>query len=232
MQAKKHSNRTTAVSAPVSTERLFLALPLPPPIRELLAELAQPVPGVTWTRAAQLHVTLRFLGDVTVDRIDALVERLAAVHVDAFVLPLEGLGTFPPNRPPRVVWIGVGSAHPRLFQLRQRVDDALLAAALPLDVRTFHPHVTLGRCSGRAAGLPAWLHTHREFAAPPFRVDAFDLCASVLHPSGAVHLLRRRFPLATAGSLAPHRGPTQSRDASDHGEGVQTGENRPAGAPR
>ncbi|MBM3852954.1 MAG: RNA 2',3'-cyclic phosphodiesterase [Verrucomicrobia bacterium] len=215
--------------APVSTERLFLALPLPPSIQELLAPLAQPLPGVTWTRPAQLHVTLRFLGDVTVDRIDAILERLAAVHVGAFVLPLEGVGTFPPNRPPRVVWIGVGSAHPRLFQLRQRVDDALLAAALPLEVRNFHPHVTLGRCSGRAAGLPSWLHTHREFAAPPFRVAAFDLCSSVLQPSGAVHSLRRRFPLAAPGSLDPTRGPAQSEATADVGGDIRPGEGRPPG---
>lgn len=181
---------------PGATERLFLALPLPPVVRDVLAGLAQPLPGVAWTRPAQLHVTLRFLGDVPVEKIDAIVTRLAAVRVAAFVLPIEGLGTFPPNRPPRVAWIGVGAGHPRLFQLRQRVDDSLLAAGLLLDVRTFHPHVTLARCTGQAAGLAAWLHTHREFIAPPFRVEAFELCSSDLRPSGAVHTLKQRFPLA------------------------------------
>lgn len=188
--------RPTPVGSPGPTERLFLALPLPPPVRAALTVLGQPLPGVAWTRPGQLHVTLRFLGDVPVARHETILTRLAAIRVAAFVLPIEGLGTFPPNRPPRVAWIGVGAGHPRLFQLRQRVDDALLAAGLALDLRTFHPHVTLARCTERAAGLAAWLRTHREFTAPPFRVESLDLYASELRPGGPIHTLKHRFPLA------------------------------------
>ena len=158
----------------VPTERLFLALTLPPPVREALAGLAQPMPGVTWTRPEQLHVTLRFLGDVPSDQIEHVMVRLAEIKVASFILPVEGLGTFPPKHPPRIAWAGVGSGHPRLFQLRQRVDDALLATGLPIDVRMFHPHVTLARCT-EDAGVPLaqWLRAHREFLAPPFRPLAF-----------------------------------------------------------
>ena len=178
------------------TERLFLALTVPPAVRDALAVLARPAKGLAWTRPEQLHVTLRFLGDVSVEKIDAIVTRLSAVHVEPFILPLEGVGTFPPNRPPRVLWIAVGAGHPRLFQLRQRVDDALLAAGLQLELRTFHPHVTLARCAENSATAVAqWMHEHREASAPPFRVDAFDLFSSELQPSGAVHTLRHHFPL-------------------------------------
>ncbi len=176
--------------------RLFIALPLPDPVRDTLAALAQPLPGVNWTRPEQLHVTLRFLGDVPADQYDAMVARLAAVEVAPFILPVEGVGTFPPNRPPRVLWIGVGAGHPRLFQLRQRLDDALLATGLALDVRTFHPHITLARTTENAApAITHWLHAHRDVTAPPFRVESFDLYASDLQPSGAVHTLQQRFPL-------------------------------------
>jgi RNA 2',3'-cyclic 3'-phosphodiesterase len=182
----------------MTTERLFVALTLPPPVRDAVASLAQPLPGVAWTRPDQLHVTLRFLGDVSVDMIDSLTARLTTVQVAPFILPLEGVGTFPPNRPPRVLWIGVGSGHPRLFQLRQRLDDALLAAGLQLDVRTFHPHVTLARCTENAApAVGHWMHVHRNVTPPPFRVEAFDLYASELRPEGAVHTLRQSFPLMT-----------------------------------
>lgn len=181
----------------MSPERLFVALALPAPVRATLESQAQPLPGVTWTRPEQLHVTLRFLGDVPAAQIEPLVARLATVRVAPFVLPVEGVGAFPPNRPPHVLWIGTGSGHPRLFQLRQRVDDALLAAGLQLDLRTFHPHVTLARVTeDAAAAAQHWLHTHRDFAAPPFRVEAFDLYASTLHSAGAVHTLKQRFPLA------------------------------------
>ena len=178
------------------SERLFIALTLPPPVRESLIALAEPLPGVVWTRREQLHLTLRFLGDVPTAQIEPMIERLATVRVEPFILPVEGLGTFPPNRAPRILWIGVGSGHPRLFQLRQRVDDTLLATGLPLDVRTFHPHATLARCTEIAAKpLARWLAAHRDFVAPPFRVEAFELYASELRPDGAVHTLRHRFPL-------------------------------------
>jgi 2'-5' RNA ligase len=152
---------------------------------------------VNWTHADQLHVTLRFLGDLTTQQRDRVIERLERVQVASFVLPVEGVGTFPPpGRPPRVIWIGTGSGHPRLFQLRQRLDDALIAAGLDLDVRTFHPHVTLARCTENAGpAVSAWCEAHREFTAPPFRAASFELYASELRPSGAIHTLRRSFPL-------------------------------------
>lgn len=179
------------------TERLFIALTLPVAVRDELARWAQPLPGVTWTRPDHLHVTLRFLGDVSTDAIERATTRLATVQVAPFILPVEGIGTFPPNRPPRILWIGTGSGHPRLFQLRQRLDDALIAAGLQLDVRTFHPHVTLARCTeDGSAAVIHWAHAHRDAVAPPFRVEAFDLYASELHPTGAIHTLRQRFPLA------------------------------------
>lgn len=181
----------------MTTERLFIALTLPPAVQDTLAALAKPLPGVSWTRREQLHVTLRFLGDVPADFIDPMMTRLAGVRVEPFILPVDGVGTFPPNRPPRILWIGVGSGHPRLFQLRQRLDDSLLAAGLQLDVRTFHPHVTLARCTENAApAIAHWVHVHRNITAPPFRIEAFDLYSSELRPSGAVHTLKRSFPLA------------------------------------
>lgn len=179
------------------TERLFIAFTLPDPVRDVLAALAQPIAGVNWTRPEQLHVTLRFLGDVPEAQIEPMIARLATVQVAPFILPIERTGSFPPGRPPRVLWAGVGSGHPRLFQLRQRLDDAVLASGLPLDVRTFHPHVTLARCTENAAASALrWLAARKEFTAPPFRVEAFDLYASDLRPEGAVHTLRRRFPLS------------------------------------
>ncbi|WP_414661964.1 RNA 2',3'-cyclic phosphodiesterase [Horticoccus sp. 23ND18S-11] len=181
----------------METERLFVALTLPAPVRAVLAGFARPLTGVTWTPPAQLHVTLRFLGDVATDALPPLMERLAKIRVAPFVLSIEGAGSFPPNRPPRTLWVGVGSGHPRLFQLRQRLDDALLASGLQLDLRTFQPHVTLARATEVPdCGATPWLNQHRQIAAPPFLVEAFDLYASELRPEGALHTLKRSFPLA------------------------------------
>ena len=178
------------------SDRLFIALTPPPAVRALVSELAEPLPGVDWIAPENFHITLRFLGDVPEEAREAMTARLASIRVEPFILPVEGLGTFPPDAPPRVIWTGVGRGHPRLYQLRQRLDDSLLAAGLNLDVRTFHPHITVARCS--QTPLPAirrWLREKGEFAAAPFRVDSFELYSSRLGPAGPVYTVLRRFGL-------------------------------------
>ncbi|ACB75309.1 RNA 2',3'-cyclic phosphodiesterase [Opitutus terrae] len=187
----------------MDTQRLFIAVPLPPAVRDLVASLTVPLREVRWTRDEQLHLTLRFLGDTPVEQIDPLCARLAAIQVEPFLLPVERVGAFPPKASPRVIWVGVGSGHPRLHQLRQKIDDAVLACGLDADLRTFHPHITLGRCQdGARNGVQQWLRHHADFAGPSFRVDAFELYASELHSAGAIHHLRQRFPLGS-GSTPP-----------------------------
>jgi 2'-5' RNA ligase len=180
-----------------SSQRLFIALTPPAAIRAAVAGLAPPLPGVSWTRPDKMHVTLRFLGEIATERIEGMSARLATIRVEPFILPTEGLGSFPPEAPPRVIWVGVGKGHPRLYQLRQRLDDSLLAAGIDLDVRTFHPHITAARCAGTPLPvLKRWLREREEFAAAPFRVDAFDLYSSRLMPAGSEYTLVRRFELA------------------------------------
>jgi 2'-5' RNA ligase len=170
--------------------RLFVAIDPPEPVRAALDELPRPMRDMAWTPRQQYHLTLRFIGDVPAEKREAIEQALSAIRVESFILPVGGIGSFPPNRPPRVVWVGVGQAHPRLFQLRQRIDDALLAHGLPdLDVRRFEPHFTLGRCgpASSAEEVAQLLRAHREFEAPPFRADAFTLYRSEPRAGGAVH---------------------------------------------
>jgi 2'-5' RNA ligase len=181
---------------PRNGERLFVSVALPDAVRADLAGLAAPVRGITWTRPEQLHLTLRFIGEVPGDRIGRVEGLLAAVRVEPFIIPVEGVGSFPPKGPPRVIWAGVGAGHPHLFQLRQRLDDAVLAAGINLDVRFFRPHITLARCAdGAGEAASRWLRLNREFSTAAFRVTAFDLCSSRLSPTGAEHALRRRFEM-------------------------------------
>ena len=180
------------------SQRLFLALTLPENVRQALAALPQKLSEVTWTPPEQCHLTLRFLGDVWPAEQEALVSRLRGMRVEPFVIAIEGVGTFPPNRPPRVIWVGTGAGHPRLFQLRQQIDDAILAAGLHADLRSFHPHVTLARCHSTGPGISRWLNRHREFAGPALRVEAFDLYRSELRASGAIHTRLERFSLLNA----------------------------------
>ncbi len=177
-------------------ERLFVAVELPAGLMKELAGLGAPARRLAWTPTAKLHLTLRFIGPVPPEGIARIEERLASIEVGTFVVPVEGVGSFPPGGSPRVLWVGVGQGHPHLFQLRQRLDDAVLAAGVDLDVRHFQPHITLAR--GSAEGAPAaaiWLRRLRDYSGASFRVKAFDLCSSRLLAHGAEHSLRRRFPL-------------------------------------
>jgi 2'-5' RNA ligase len=185
-----------AGKTPQPGERLFLALALPDTVRADLAGLAEPMRGFSWVWHAQLHLTLRFLGDVQADDISRIEERIASIRVESFIIPVEGVGMFPPKGPPRAIWAGVGAGHPHLFQLRQRLDDAVLGTGIDFDVRFFQPHITLARCA-ECAGSAAlqWLRRHRDFSSAPFRVRAFDLCTSRLSPQFSEHTLRHRYPL-------------------------------------
>lgn len=178
------------------SERLFVRLDLPPPCRDALTELMEPIEGVRWTRPEQLHLTLRFLGDVVADQAQRMVAALKTVRVEPFLLPIAGIGVFPPRGEPKVLWAGLGNAHTRLFQLRQRVDDALLSAGWTGELRSFEPHITVGRViQGERKAIDAWLHRHRAFEGPPFRVASFELVASELNYGGPVHRVHTAFPL-------------------------------------
>lgn len=196
------------MNTPPETKRLFVAIDPPESVRVVLSELPERLRGVSWTPTHQLHLTLRFMGEVPVEALDRIDAALAGIRVEPFILPVAGVGAFPPDRPPRVLWVGTRAGHPRLHQLRQRVDDALLGAGLSgLDVRVFHPHFTLGRCGvGSSPGAVAgFLKKHRDFEGPAFRVEAFTLYASRLTADGAVHTPLLSVPLTASASAADPR---------------------------
>ncbi len=176
-----------AFTVRMALARLFIALLPSGPVRADLAGLAVPLAGVRWTPSENLHLTLRFIGDAEPEKQAALEEALARVRVEPFVLPVAGIGLFPARGPAKVLWIGLGRAHTRLFQLRQRVDEALLSVDTALDVHRFHPHFTLGRAGEESEpkALARFLAQHAAFEAPPFRVNEFHLMASDLQAGRA-----------------------------------------------
>jgi 2'-5' RNA ligase len=170
------------------TKRLFVAIDLPESTRQLLASIDPQIRGVRWIDPAQVHLTLVFLGDVT-DEIDlALREKLSAIEFGAFFLPITGVETFSAKGAPKIIWIGVGKAHPHLFQIHKRVHEAALAAGLEPELRPWHPHVTIARCRDVSAqSLRKFLQANAEFDAGMTRVDAFHLYSSELTPGGPIH---------------------------------------------
>jgi 2'-5' RNA ligase len=180
-------------------ERLFVSLTLPDPCRAVVTGLYDTIEGVTWSRPEQLHLTMRFLGDVESDLTARIETALAGIRVKSFLLPLEGVGRFPPRGPAKVLSVGIGRGNTLLFQLRQKIDDALLAAGWRGELRNFNPHITVARMQNAPQeSVDYWLYHHQEFVGPLFKVGSFQLMRSTLQPNGAVHALRRDFPLGAA----------------------------------
>ncbi len=183
----------------MATQRLFVALTPPPMVRADLAAVMSSLAGARWVPEENLHLTLRFIGECEPARREALAAALQSVRVEPFLLPVAGLGVFPSRGRARVLWAGAGHAHPRLFQLRKQVDEALLAVDPSLDVHNFQPHITLARLGDEsdAKGLARFLDARAPFEAPPFRVSEFRLFASDLRSTGAPrHSIIQTFPLA------------------------------------
>jgi 2'-5' RNA ligase len=172
----------------VTNKRLFAAIDLPESIKQLLTGLDPGLPGVRWSSRDQMHLTLGFFGDVTAELEQALLERVPAIRFGAFFLPVAGLGTFPSKGPPKIIWIGLGKAHPHLFQIHKRVQEAALAAGLEPDLRPWHPHITLGRCRDvPLQKIRKFLQKNADLDAGMFRVEAFHLYSSKLTPAGSIY---------------------------------------------
>ena len=177
----------------MESKRLFIGLELPPACQATLVALDPRLRGLRWLPAEQLHLTLSFLGEVAVPRIDALREALDAVRVPPFFLPLCGLGSFNTRGQPSAVWVGVGQGHPHLFALHRRMQDAVLHAGWEPDLKPFHPHVTVGRAKGVSrAALQPFLRRHAAMEFDLFKVTGFVLYSSVLAPAGAAHRIEFR----------------------------------------
>jgi len=169
-------------------KRLFVAIDLPDSTRQLLAGLDPHIRGVRWTDPAQMHLTLGFFDDVQGDVDSALREKLSAIQFGAFFLPVRGVGTFSAKGAPKIIWIGVGKAHPHLFQIHKRVHEAALATGLDPELRPWHPHITIARCRDVAPQLlRKFLKANANVDAGMIRVEAFHLYSSKLTTAGPIH---------------------------------------------
>ena len=175
----------------MKAKRLFVAIDLPDSTKRVLVDLDPKIRGVRWSDTEQMHLTLGFFGDAPEDVDLTLREKLIAIQFGAFFLPITGVGTFPPRSdggPPKIIWIGVGAAHPHLFQIYKRVQEAALAAGLEPELRTWHPHITLARCRDLPAqAVQKFLKSNVDLDAGMIRVESFHLYSSKLTPAGSIH---------------------------------------------
>ena len=174
--------------------RLFAAIAIPEQIRIRLSLMQGGVPGARWSPIENLHLTLRFIGEV-----DHVVARdidsvLAGMRMTAFDLTLKGVGEFG-GREPRALWAGVQASEP-LARLAAKIETALRRMGIESDERKYTPHVTLAYLKDAPLQkVSEFLVTHSLFNSGPFHVSSFGLYSS--HPSskGSQYILEQSYEL-------------------------------------
>ena len=173
--------------------RAFLAIELPDALRPGLAqvqeELKRSRADVRWVPVGNIHLTLKFFGNVPDDEINALAQAARATTAEAAPLQLQATstGAFPSPNAPRVVWLGLGGDVVPLTQLFYRLEKAFAALGYPPEGRAFNPHLTLGRVKSPANRdrLAKLLAKMPPLDWPPFTVKELILFQSVLSPQGS-----------------------------------------------
>lgn len=183
--------------------RAFIAIELPEAVREKLGDLIVALRResfrASWVRTGHMHLTLRFLGEVTDERLEVIDPSLrdACANTPSFTLEVRGLGAFPNLRRPSVLWVGVGPLEPALADLQRAAETAARNAGLAPESKPFHPHVTLARFKDprAAGGLAGEVEARLDFGAGAFDVTHVSLFSSELTPRGPIYTRIREYPL-------------------------------------
>lgn len=164
--------------------RLFVAIRPPEPIRDLLIDAMDDSPVLRWVGDEQLHLTLRFIGEVERPLADDIADSLGRVRYPAFALEVAGAGRFE-QRNGGALWAGVAPRKP-VAELAAKVERACQSAGLEAERRAFHPHITLARYNRRnAQAARDFERRHARLSSEPFAVDRFILFESRLSRHGA-----------------------------------------------
>ena len=164
--------------------RLFVAIRPPEHIRDLLVDAMDDSPALRWVPDDNIHLTLRFIGEVERPVAEDIAAVLGRLRVSPFQLRLNGVGKFE-QRNGGALWAGVEPRAP-VAELAAKVERAVQQAGVEPERRAFHPHITLARWNRRnAEAVEAFLRRNGDLASPPFAVDSFSLFESKLSRHGA-----------------------------------------------
>jgi 2'-5' RNA ligase len=195
--------------------RIFIGIDLDPDVRVRIARFIEGIegfaPDVRWVRPEALHITLKFIGEQPLERVEAITERLRRVESTGFEIQAGGYGFFPTAKAPRVFWIGI-HAGPQLAELAESIDVATAELGVPREDRPFSPHLTLAR-AGRGSGSPKWrkgdgpnaifvvlekrLAAMADLDFGKMTAREFILYQSQFSPAGSKYTKLQRFPMKT-----------------------------------
>jgi RNA 2',3'-cyclic 3'-phosphodiesterase len=174
--------------------RLFVGLRPPAAIRAQLLGLMGGIPGARWQDDDQLHITLRFIGDVDERAAEDAALALSSVHWPPLELALAGVGAFDKRGRINAVWAGVRPKEP-LAALHRKIDQALVRAGQPPEGRAYLPHITLARMNSPTEAVERFVEAHAGLASTSFTLDHFFLFESSLGHEGARYDAVARYPL-------------------------------------
>jgi 2'-5' RNA ligase len=174
--------------------RVFIAVEISDEVRKMVAERIKHLRGeftdlrVGWDKPEKLHLTLKFLGDIGVEKLAALKTAVVAATKDIppFDLKIEGVGSFPPRGATRVLWLGVTDKTGSLHEIWQRLERECESIGFERERRDFKPHLTIARLKEPARSRElVRLHLETDFPAAAFRVDQLIVFQSELFPTGS-----------------------------------------------
>lgn len=183
--------------------RTFIAIDLTQEIKtkitEYILKLAKYGAQIRWVREEGMHLTLKFLGEISQDKVQKVQSLLQKIseHHGPFSLKLIGTGTFPRERRNiRVIWIGVEDS-PQMMKLQEEIEEKLDSIGFPKENRPFHPHLTLGRVKSTKNIQPVLqeLAKQSEICFGDMNVGKISLFQSILKPSGAEYSVLSEFKL-------------------------------------
>lgn len=164
--------------------RLFVAIRPPEEVRDLLVDAMDGSPELRWVLEDNLHITLRFIGEVERPLAEDIAATLSNIRSDRFDLRVAGIGVFE-QRNGGALWAGLEPRRP-LAALAAKIERVCIIAGLEPERRVFHPHITLARWSRHgSAAAQAFLERNRAVTSPSFAVGSFSLYESRLSRHGA-----------------------------------------------
>jgi RNA 2',3'-cyclic 3'-phosphodiesterase len=175
--------------------RLFVGVRPPLAIRTRLTALMGGIPGARWQADDQIHLTLRFIGEVERPMAEDIDAALAAIHAAPLLVSLAGVGQFDSRGRPHAIWAGL-APQAGLAALHRKVDQALVRCGLPPEGRAYLPHITLARMNAAAGAADQFLQTHAALTSTPFALDHLLLFESSLGRDRASYAAIQRYPLA------------------------------------
>lgn len=188
-----------AYAGGMSTHRLFVALRPPRPVRQGLIGAMHGISGARWQGDDQLHLTLRFIGEVDRHRAEDVAAALGTLHAPVLAARIAGVGLFERQGRPHMVWAGVEPAE-QFAALHRKVDQRLARVGVAAETRAFVPHITLARLNRGSGPVAPFLAQSSDLASEPFVFDHVMLYESEMGHGGSRYHPVARYPLDAATS--------------------------------